>query len=198
MRPASSEANARLEPSDRDFSVWPGPALPRTEALHKLKRREIQQWVSTGTPPATIPSRRGDLDQVLARYARGQPVSTRTTLDELGLKSLDRIELTLALEEQTGGGLSEGDVAACQTVGDLHLLVAAATQAGTAEPAFTFPRWATSAPARAIRNVSQQLWILPLAGLFLRLRVDGLEHLEALPGPVIFAESIISTRRRFS
>lgn len=182
-------ANARLESHQRirDFSIWCGPALPRTEALHKLKRREIQQWVAAGAPPETRMPVRGDLDQLLARYSRGHPVTEPTTLDELGLKSLDRIELSMALEERTGAGLNEAAVAACRTVGDLRGLVAAAEQAEPAEAGFTFPRWATSAPARAIRNASQPTWILPLARLFLRLRIDGLEHLDALPGPVILA-----------
>jgi long-chain acyl-CoA synthetase len=35
--------------------------------------------------------------------------------------------------------------------------------------------------------VSLPTWILPLARIFIKLRVDGLEHLGDLPGPVIFA-----------
>ena len=185
------EANARLESHQRirDFSVWPQPMLPRTEALRKLKRPEIQRWVAAGAPPETSIPPRGDLEQLLARYSRGHPVTEPTTLDELGLKSLDRIELTMALEERTGDGLNEAAVAACRTVGELRQLVAAAAQAEPPEAEFMFPRWATNVLARAVRNVSQQTWVLPLAALFLRLRIDGLEYLDALRGPVIFASN---------
>ena len=183
------EANARLKSHQRirGFSVWPGPVLPRTEALGKLKRGDIQRWVAAGARPEKLPPPRGDLEQWLARFARGEAAADLTTLDELGLKSLDRIELTMALEERTGEGLDEAAVAACRTVGELRQLVAGASHAERAESRFTFPRWATNRLARAVRNVSQQTWILPLAGCFLRLRISGLEHLDGLRGPVIFA-----------
>lgn len=183
------EANARLENHQRiqGFSVWPQPALPRTEGLDKLKRGEIQQWVATGGPAAAPPPPGGNLDQLLARYAGGHATTEATTLDELGLKSLDRIELTMALEERTGDRVSESSVAACRTIGELRQLMDAAARAESTAAAFAFPRWQTSRLARAVRNLSQPAWILPLAGLFLRLRVDGVGHLDALRGPVIFA-----------
>lgn len=183
------EANARLETHQRihGVSVWPHPALPRTEALDKLKRREVQQWVAGGASPAAPMPPRGDLEQLLARYAHGHAITERTTLDELGLKSLDRIELTMALEDRTGDGLTETAVASCQTVGDLRQLVEAAAQAEPPAPEVTFPRWATTRLARAIRNASQPTWLLPLLRLFVRLRVDGRPHLDGLRGPVIFA-----------
>lgn len=183
------EANGRLETHQRihGFSVWPQPALPRTDALGKLKRREVQQWVADGAPPVAPIPPRGDLEQLLARYAHGHAVTESTTLDELGLKSLDRIELTMALEERTGDGLTETAVASCRTVGELRQLVDAAAQAEPTEPDVVFPRWATKPLARAIRNASQPAWLLPLARLFVLLRVNGLEHLEGLRGPAIFA-----------
>jgi long-chain acyl-CoA synthetase len=182
-------ANSRLENQQRisSYSLWPGPALPRTDALNKIKRGEIQRWVATGREQPGAPPAPRDLDQFLARFAHGRAIGDPTTLDELGLKSLDRIELTMALEERTGGGVHETAVAACRTVGDLRQLIDAATTAQPAQAEFTFPRWATNRLATAVRNVSLQTWILPLARVFLRLRVEGLEHLDAASGPMIFA-----------
>jgi long-chain acyl-CoA synthetase len=185
------QANTRLENHQRinGFSVWPQPALPRTDALRKIKRSEIQRWVATGSDQVTSPPPLGDLDQLLARYAHGRAISEPTTLDELGLKSLDRIELTMALEERTGESVNESAVAACRTVGDLRQLIDAAANAEPAQAEFTFPRWATNRLATAVRNVSQQTWILPFAKVFLRLRIDGLERLDALRGPAILASN---------
>jgi long-chain acyl-CoA synthetase len=42
-------------------------------------------------------------------------------------------------------------------------------------------------PARALRRASLPTWILPLGRLFAQIEVRGLEHLENLHGPVIFA-----------
>jgi long-chain acyl-CoA synthetase len=108
-------------------------------------------------------------------------------LDELGLTSLDRIELTIALEERAGVTLSEAGVASAQTLSDLHWLVEEAPEAGAAPDVFAFPRWNRARPAQIMRNVSQTTWILPLVRLFLDLHVEGREHLRMLKGPAIFA-----------
>lgn len=41
----------------------------------------------------------------------------------------------------------------------------------------------------AVRRVSLAVWLLPLTRLFARIRVDGLGHLDAVRGPVIFASN---------
>jgi hypothetical protein len=38
------------------------------------------------------------------------------------------------------------------------------------------------------RRVSLPTWILPLGRIFARVTVTGLEHLEKIEGPVIFAQ----------
>ena len=38
-----------------------------------------------------------------------------------------------------------------------------------------------------MRNVSLPTWILPIGRAFAWVKVEGLEHLEGLPGPVVFA-----------
>jgi long-chain acyl-CoA synthetase len=43
--------------------------------------------------------------------------------------------------------------------------------------------------ARTVRNANQALWILPLARLFVRLRITGREHLAGQQGPVVFASN---------
>ena len=50
-----------------------------------------------------------------------------------------------------------------------------------------FPSWNRSLPARFARRVSLPTWILPLGRIFARVTVKGLEHLESIDGPVIFA-----------
>jgi long-chain acyl-CoA synthetase len=41
--------------------------------------------------------------------------------------------------------------------------------------------------ARGLRRASLPTWILPLARVFAKIDVEGLEHLDALTGPAIFA-----------
>jgi long-chain acyl-CoA synthetase len=184
------DANARVESHQRirGLAVWPGRSLPRTDTLRKLKRHEIRDWVEHGEPsrpPGGIP-RENVIEQLLARYAEGRPLGPDTTLEELGLTSLDRIELQTALESRTDVALDEAAVAEAKTLADIDTLVRTAATAGGGET-FEFPGWTRSRPARVVRRLNQITWILPLSRWFLRLHVTGREHLLNLRGPVVFA-----------
>ena len=201
-------ANATLEDHQRvrSSSIWPGPSLPRTEGTQKLKRRQLQRWVageSPSTPETT--SADGSVEAVVARFASGHDVTPDTTLDELGLSSLDRVELMMALEEAFQTTIDEGALSETKSVADLQRLVEAggfvppadstveAPAAGRSTERLTparplrFPAWNRWAVSRTLRRVSLPTWILPLGRVFVKLHVDGLEHLRDLRGPVIFA-----------
>lgn len=186
------EANSRLEEHQRvrGYSVWTDGELPRTEGTRKLKRRELQSWV-TGAAVATKAASEEDVENLVEQYAPGRRIAPETTLEELGLSSLERVELLMALERRFGVTLDEGAYAACRTVSDLKQLVKQPAVTGAAVPApqesFEFPSWNRSRWARAVRRVNLPLWILPLARIFTWVRAEGLEHLQGLDGPVIFA-----------
>ena len=55
---------------------------------------------------------------------RAPDIGRDTTIDELGLSSLERVELLMALEDRFQTTLDEAAYAEVKTVGDLHLLVA--------------------------------------------------------------------------
>ena len=180
----------------RAAAVWPAPELPRTEGTRKLKRRELRQWLtsSASSAPARTDSTRS-VESVLGRFAPGRVLTATTTIDELGLSSLERVELMLALEEAFQVTVDEGRFAAAKTIEDLRPLVqplesgsaAAVSDATTAPDAIDFPSWNRTAAARAARRVSLPTWILPATWPWMSLTVRGLEHLEGLRGPVVFA-----------
>ena len=202
-------ANAGLEEHQRvrSTSIWPGERLPRTEGTAKLKRRELQRWASGQAPAAPRAGSGLSVVTVVARFASGRPVTNETSLDALGLSSLDRVELLMALEEAFQTTLDEATLAAAPTVGDLAALLAAgeASQtpalasgladvhraeirtAATRAESTPFPAWNRSRPAHFLRRVSLPTWILPLGRVFMRIHVRGLEHLDGVPGPVVFA-----------
>jgi long-chain acyl-CoA synthetase len=182
------EANAHLldHQKVRGVSVWPGSELPRTEGTRKLKRREIRDWVATGTAPAGAAPRES-VDAMLARYAAGRTVAPDTTFDELGLSSLERVELMVALEDRFGTAIDEARFSAAKTVGDLEALVRAPAAPTRDREVVDFPRWNRRQPVRLLRRASLATWILPLARVFAWIHVRGREHLERLDGPVVFA-----------
>jgi long-chain acyl-CoA synthetase len=198
------QANARLQDHQkiRAAAVWPGQELPRTEGTRKLKRRELRQWLAesqaraAGQVPLGSTAGRGatgpSVAAVVGRFAPSRTIEPSTTIDELGLSSLERVELMMALEESMQCTVDESRFAAATTVADLEALTRPLSGAAAADvqlPAdpIDFPAWNRSAPIRAIRRASLPTWILPLSKLFVTLEVRGLEHLEGLSGPVIFA-----------
>jgi long-chain acyl-CoA synthetase len=199
-------ANAHLEDHQRVWStsMWPGDSLPRTEGTQKLKRRQIQQWAAGETPAASAITGTSLID-IVGRYTAGRALTPETTLDELGLSSLDRVELMMALEEAFHTTLDESSLTGPRTLGELETRLksdevttsssaasnAPATRASaTSRPAdqpIAFPSWNRSWLSWLIRRISLPTWILPLGRLFMQMDVRGLEHLRDLRTPVIFA-----------
>jgi len=184
------QANPQLQDHQkiRRAIVWPEPELPRTEGTRKLKRGAIRDWVATGAVPRAVQQGSDQLSALLAKYSGRTDIAPSTTLEELGLSSLDRVELMVALEDAFQTRIDEGAFSSARDLGQLRALVEhpAARETAAAEPV-VFPAWNRSWPARAIRRVSLPTWILPLARVFAWLRVEGREHLDHLDAPVIFA-----------
>jgi len=184
------EANARLQDHQRirTISVWSAAELPRTEGTRKLKRAAIRDWVRTGGQSLAAPQ--GDsLEALIARYARGRQVGAATTLEELGLSSLERVELMVALEDRFQTRIDEARFSEAASIADLKQLVETPPTAAVVEEPVDFPVWNRRQPVRLIRQLSQATWIVPLTRLFAHARVEGREHLAALEGPVIFASN---------
>jgi long-chain acyl-CoA synthetase len=183
------EANAGLADHQRirRFSIWTDGPLPRTDGTGKLKRAAIKEWVTSGASPLAAGATDDPLQALLAKFAGGRALDGGTSIEGLGLSSLERVELMVALEDQFQTRIDETKFAGAQTLDELRTLVAAAPeQAEVLEPV-DFPSWNRTWPVRMIRRASQFTWILPIARLFAWAQVRGLEHLDHISGPVVFA-----------
>jgi long-chain acyl-CoA synthetase len=175
-------ANRRLAEYQqvRSVSVWPGDRLPRTESTGKLKHPEIQAWVEQrGPSPAALPSGSEIID-LLGKYAPNRLITSNTTLGELGLSSLDRVELLIDLEQQFDTSIDESLLTGACTVSELNRISAAPGAVG-------LPAWNRSGAARMFRGLALSLCWLPLTRLVAHAQISGREHLASLRGPVIFA-----------
>jgi long-chain acyl-CoA synthetase len=183
-------ANAKLDDAQRvrRALVWPAAELPRTEGTRKLKRAAIHDWVRSGGKNIAAPKSGDPVAALLAKYSGRENLAPDTTIEELGLSSLERVELMVALEDAFHTHLDEGAFAGARDLKDLRDVVGRASVTETTPPEpVHFPAWNRSWLARAIRNVSLATWLLPLGRVFAWLRVSGREHLEHVRGPVIFA-----------
>ena len=176
------QANQQLEAHQRirGVSVWPAERLPRTESTHKLKRKEIQTWIETGQSISKQDLGGETMIDLLQRYAPDRTISPDSTLDQLGLSSLDRVELMLDLERKLGITIDEALLTGNRTVSALEQI--------TAPPVATqFPTWNRLWFARAIRYAALASIFLPFVRIFAHARISGREHLASLRGPVVFA-----------
>ena len=183
-------ANAQLQEHQRirTWSIWPTSELPRTEGTKKLKRRAIRDWVQSGSSSA--PAATADtFEALLERFAHGRALGGSTTLEELGLSSLERVELMVALEDRFQTRIDEGRFSEISSIGDLKQLVEHGSTTEPVDEPVDFPTWNRRWPVTLIRRLSQATWILPLARVFAHARVEGLEHLQGLSGSVVFASN---------
>jgi long-chain acyl-CoA synthetase len=187
-------ANDRLPPPQRirSSSVWPEATLPRTEGTRKLRRGVVRDWVRTGGSPAPATAGGDPIEALLTRFSHGRAVGSDTTLDELGLSSLERVELMVALEDRFQTRVDEGRFTSIASVGDLRQFLEGAGQTERVDEPVSFPAWNRRWPARLVRRLSLATWILPLARVFARIQVDGLEHLQGTTGPVVLAANHLS------
>ena len=193
---AIQRANAELEVHQRvrAWTVWPEDDFPRTKSTFKIRRGEVQSRLkapeSDERTASAPPSRRV---RALVAAQLGRSSETMSDADqlseELGLSSLDRIELLTRLEEQTGRELSEEEMARVTTLGELERFVESAAPARARAPDRALlsglARYGRVAPLRFARAAFRESVIRPLFRHYLPLTIEG--ELEILSGPVIFA-----------
>jgi long-chain acyl-CoA synthetase len=188
------EANARLEPHQRVWRVvvWPDAALPRTPGTGKLQRAVVRDWARRGAAAARFSgdSHADRLAALVAAHTGHTGLSPATTLDELGLGSLDRLELQVAIEDAFQTPLDETALAGVRDLGELRALV---DRTGTAPEsdaeAQPMPAWNRRWPARVARWLALTLVLLPVTRLCAWLHVVGRDQLGSLDGPVVFASN---------
>src|SRR5918993_2170233 len=182
-------ANAQLADHQRirAAQIWPGAELPRTDGTKKLKRHEIRTWLQTGTPPSTAASRDTSVESVIARYTGGRELQPGATLEEMGLSSLERIEMMVALEEALNTTIDETAFSNVKTVADLEQLATAPTAAQPPPEPVEFPSWNRAMPFRVLRSIALPGFLLPLTRIFAWIKVEGQQNLPNVTDPVIFA-----------
>jgi len=193
------DANKNLEEHQkiRGRSIWPGESLPRTEGTKKLKRHELKRWVNSGANPEDkmASPEENSVAAIVQKFSIDRQVSNKTNLQELGLSSIEKIELLMALEQASDRTLDESLLAETSTIGELEDLLGQLSKTPNVEhnqensrpPISVFPSWSQKWPAQLIRKLSLGLWLLPLTRLFAWIKVEGTENLNTTYDPVVFA-----------
>lgn len=165
---------------------WPQEDFPRTNT-QKPRRNLITETVQAlmiGASPQQQPAG-GPLGDLISRVTRRTMPAFRdeTRLDsDLGLNSLDRVELMSALEDRYQVDLSETRFSAVRTVGDLNRMLRGER---TSTPAYHYPRWVLRWPATWLRLLVHYLIIRPAIVLLGWPRILGRENLRGVNGPLL-------------
>ncbi|MEK6823266.1 MAG: 1-acyl-sn-glycerol-3-phosphate acyltransferase, partial [Nanoarchaeota archaeon] len=175
------KANAGFDQKIAGFSVWSQPDFPRTTTL-KVRKFVVKEWVRDegGRTAAAAPQDR--FDAILARLT-SKTVRHGVTLEQLGLSSLDRVELASLLEQEFGIELDEDRITPTTKVGEVEAMV---TTVQAANGRSLYGTWQLSWPARTLRFVVQHAFIFPFVRLFARPRIIGSENLDGVRGPLLF------------
>jgi long-chain acyl-CoA synthetase len=197
--------NQVLEPYQRirGWTVWPDSDFPRTPATLKVDRRKILQRIRQMESEMEISSGKEKQHPAWISYLPAKSANQESTeyskddnLDlDLGMTSLDRIELLARIQETQSQRLDEKVFARLSTVGEISswLEESAENQRERTEEIrdsfsrSTRPRWTRTFPVRALRNAVQAALIVPLFKRYIEFSVEGRRHLDCVEPPVIFA-----------
>ena len=170
----------------RCWFQWPDEDFPRT-STQKPKLaviREVAESQITGARRTT--AAQGTLQELIQGVAR-HPVALNPEArleDNLGLSSLDRIELMSAIEDRYQVDLSGRDFAQVATVADLEDLLRKSS--AKQEPLnYPYSPWAQRWPVTWIRLLIYYLFVWPATMIMAKPRIIGREHLKGFSGPAL-------------
>ena len=164
---------------------WPQEDFPRT-STQKPRRNlicEVAQEQLLERVPAEGSNR--PLAELISRVtgrAAGGLRDDASLESDLGLSSLDRVELLSAIEDRYQVDLSETRFSTVQTVGDLEKMLRGGAATGTG---YHYPNWALRWPVTWLRFLAHYLLMRPAIFLLGWPRVEGREHLRGVSGPLL-------------
>jgi long-chain acyl-CoA synthetase len=181
----------------RLWMEWPEEDFPRT-STQKPRRNVIaaavREYLSDKSPlnsPLLAQTARekwgahGGLAELIEQVS-GRAVSglkENSALDsDLGLSSLDRVELLGALEDRYQVDLGEARFSALRTVGDLERMLRGDAAPGAG---YHYPLWTLRWPVRWVRLLAHYLLMRPAIVLLGWPRIEGRENLRGVSGPLL-------------
>jgi long-chain acyl-CoA synthetase len=173
----------------RMWVQWPQEDFPRT-STQKPRRNVIAEFATrqmlqpennnlSDSPVMELIAR------VTGRSPKGMTAGARLDSDlysDLGLSSLDRVELISALEDRYQVDLSETRFSAARTVGDVERMLRGETPT---RAEYHYPDWVLRWPVTWARWLAHYLLMRPAMMLLGWPRIEGRENLQGFSGPLL-------------
>ena len=176
----------------RMWVEWPQEDFPRT-STQKPRRNLIRDVAQARIRQERGAGREsGPLAELIARVSGRSVGGLRddARLDsDLGLSSLDRVELLSALEDRYQVDLSETRFSSVQTVADLERMLRGETAPGAG---YHDPSWTLRWPVTWVRFLAHYLLMRPAIVLLGWPQIEGREHLRGVEGPLLVVSNHVS------
>ena len=173
------------------FTVWNEPEFPKTTTL-KIKKFAVKEEVEKGPEGGDAGVSRDSLLNLLARVtgvAAGQIREESLLVTDLGLTSIDRVELVSFLEQEYRLDIEDSRIGPQTRVSDLRAMIAKREKLMRHDH---FRFWTNSRFISVVRKAWDAIIHDPLLRSFATIEVRGLEKLEELDGPVFFVANHLS------
>lgn len=173
----------------RMWMEWPQEDFPRT-STQKPKKNLIAETVRIrlGAEPLIRPPNpvgTTSLADLISQISKRAAPTLRpdASLDsDLGLSSLDRVELMSALEDRYQIDLSEARFNAVRTVGDLERMLHGEASPGAG---YHYPEWTLRGPIAWLRLIVHYVLLRPAVFVLGWPRITGRENLRGVNGPLL-------------
>lgn len=172
------KANAQLRPYQKikGYALWKEADFPRTSTL-KVRKSEVMEKVLQEQKNGP------KIEGLLSDFAIGDVRPDSRLGADLGMDSLDLVEVIGRLEERYGASLDEIVIDPQTTVRDLQKIALHPPMSHR----LPMPRWNRWKWVCLVRRVIMGMIILPFMRLFIKNRVCGLASLNEIEGPRILA-----------
>lgn len=190
------KANRKLASYQRidGYTIWPGEDFPRTSTL-KVKKSEIFKFLQeVGRKQKTeisLMEQSGFQGELLELIKSFHGLETRDIKEDaklekdLGLDSLDLIQLSLAIESKYNIEADNLPITRDTTIREIENLIKNPPKESFRLPFYTFPYWNT---VNVIRTIVQFI-LYPFIRCIYRVKVYGEDNLKDITTPVVFASN---------
>ena len=188
-----AQANSRLDTLHRitGYTLWREPEFPKTTTL-KIKKFAVKQELNMSEQGGEAGVSQDSLLNLLARVTGSAVAQIREEsllVADLGLTSIDRLELVNFLEQEYRLDIEDSRIGPLTRVADLRRMVVKREKVSSRDH---FRFWTNFPFFRGVRTIWDAVIHGPLLRSFVTLEVRGQANLEQLSGPVFFVANHLS------
>jgi len=183
------------------YSTWNREDFPRTSTM-KIKKNELAEVIKAGgteSEERKISSGKtsAEIYEILKSFHKVEKKDIKLEAkleDDLGLDSLDMIQLSCAVEDKYNIEMYDSYISRETSVGDIEKLIKSPPEVSCRLPFFSFPYWR---PVCFVRTIFQYI-LYPFISVLYKRKVYGEENLKNLKTPFVLAVNHSSNMDTFA